>query len=227
MSLYTKNEWKEYSKGIIESDGSRCAICGRSNDEVILQVHHKKYIKNKLPWEYASKDCITICKGCHAAEHGIIKPKFGWEYIGDEDLEDLIGTCDHCGTSLRYVFYIFHRDWGTIKVGTLCCDNLTDTQIASNKRETLHRYKDRQARFLKSKRWKTESKTSKIRQNLFDVEITEENNSFSLTIHNIKGKNYNSLDEAKEAAFDVIESGKLIEYLDKYKIEYRKKTKKK
>jgi hypothetical protein len=35
------------------------------------------------------------------------------------------------------------------------------------------------------------------------------------------------LELAKEAVFETLESGSLIDYLDKHKIEYRKKKKKK
>ncbi len=138
MSLYTKIEWKEFRDNVIESDGYKCTICGRDSTEVTLQVHHKIYIEDKLPWEYGLENCETMCKGCHAAEHGIIKPKFGWKYVGEDDLEDLSGTCENCGASIRFVHVIYHAKWGFLDVGTLCCDNLTDTEIASNKRETQH-----------------------------------------------------------------------------------------
>lgn len=34
-----------------------------------LQVHHKKYIVNRLPWSYDNKDLITLCNYCHIEEH--------------------------------------------------------------------------------------------------------------------------------------------------------------
>jgi hypothetical protein len=227
MSLYTKKEWKEFRDNVIESDGNKCTICGRDSKEVTLQVHHKIYIEGKLPWEYGLENCETLCKGCHAAEHGIIKPKVGWEYVGDEDLEDLIGTCENCGASIRYVYVIFHQKWGFLDVGTMCCDNLTDTEIASNKRETQLRYTSRKERFLKSKRWGFGLNKIKIRQSLFDIEIEIFDNHYILTIHKLRSpKKYQKIEDAQAAAFDAIESGKLIEYLDKKEIPYRKKKKK-
>lgn len=228
MSLYKKSQWKEFRRNIIESDGNKCTTCGRSETEVTLQVHHKKYISGRKPWEYGSQDCITLCKGCHAAEHGIIMPKFGWEYIGDDDLGDLSGTCENCGASIRYVFLINHENWGTLEVGTYCCDNLTDTNIASNLMESLKSYEDRKERFLKSKRWKVEDNTLKIRQNLFDIEIRQFEKCCNLKIHNLQSnKAYESLNDAKCSAFEVIESGKLIEYLKEKNISFEEsKTKK-
>ena len=81
MSLYKKIEWKEFRQNVIESDDFKCTSCNRTAKEVVLQVHHKFYIKGKLPWEYGTENCITLCKGCHASEHGIIKPKIGWDYV--------------------------------------------------------------------------------------------------------------------------------------------------
>jgi len=102
--------WKEFRQSIIESDGHKCSICGANGDGVVLQVHHKKYISGRLPWDYASKDCMTLCRSCHASEHGIIRPKFNWQYLGDEDLGDLIGNCERCGTDIRYAFYVYHEN---------------------------------------------------------------------------------------------------------------------
>jgi 5-methylcytosine-specific restriction endonuclease McrA/ribosomal protein S27AE len=34
-----------------------------------LQVHHKKYIVNRLPWNYDNEDLVTLCNYCHTEEH--------------------------------------------------------------------------------------------------------------------------------------------------------------
>jgi hypothetical protein len=36
-----------------------------------LNVHHKRYIPHKLPWEYADEDLRTLCAECHAATHNL------------------------------------------------------------------------------------------------------------------------------------------------------------
>lgn len=221
MTSYSNSKWKEFRKNVIDSDGGKCTVCGKSSHEAILQVHHTKYISGRLPWEYAPESCVTLCKGCHAAEHGIIMPKFGWQYLGDEDLGDVIGTCEYCHTPFRYEFLIYHENWGTIVVGTLCCDNLTDSHIASNKKESVNKYNGRKSRFLKSNRWRIENGVMKIKQSLFDVEIGSVKDGYCLTIHKLKSKKvYTTLNEAKTAAFDAIETGKLLEYLKKNNITY-------
>jgi len=222
MTSYN-SQWREFRQSIIESDGHKCTICGASGDGVVLQVHHKKYISGRLPWDYASKDCMTLCRGCHAAEHGIIRPKFGWQYLGDEDLGDLIGNCERCGTDIRYAFYVYHENWGTLQVGTVCCDIMTETCVASD----LVKYEERKERFINSKRWKIQDGVIKIRQNLFSVEIKEFESSFYIKIEESESKTkYKSFEEAKIKVFNVIESGELIEYLKKKNISMNKYIKK-
>lgn len=226
MTQYGTNNWKEFRNSVIELDGNKCSVCGKSGKDTVLQVHHSRYISGLKPWEYATKNCVTLCRGCHALEHGLIRPKFGWEYQGDEDLGDLIGTCDNCGSSLRYVFYVFHENWGTMEVGTYCCDSLTDTKIASNLVESQRRYDDRRERFLKSKRWIQELKIHKIKQGSFDIEIKQIDLDFFIQIQGLKSKKpYESLDDAKLKVFDVIESGELVECLKKHNIIIEQKNK--
>ena len=227
MNLYKSNKWKEFRDHVIELDGNKCSICGRVKGDVVLQVHHKEYIKGLKPWEYPTEKCITLCKGCHASEHGIVKPKYGWEYQGYEDLGSLIGICDKCGSAMRYSFHVFHVNWGTIQVGTYCCDDLTDNQIASNLMESQKRFEERMRRFVNSSRWKSNSDSYTIKQCGFKISInTEGQNIFKITIHSLKSsKIYKSLEEAKIKAFDVIESGEFIKYLNEHNISYNKPKK--
>lgn len=216
-SPYKSSLWIEFRESVIELDGHKCSVCGRGRDEVILQVHHLKYIAGRKPWEYATHECKTLCKSCHASEHGIIMPKFGWEYTGDEDLGDLIGTCDNCGSSLRYLFYIFHENWGTVGVGTHCCDILTDSNIASNLIESQKRYNERKKRFLISKRWKETDHILKIKQGIFKIEIKRCNSVYYIKINQLESKKiYKSIEDAQSKVFDIIESGELIDYFKKH-----------
>jgi hypothetical protein len=227
MSLYNTKTWKEFSKGVIELDGHKCTHCGRTDKETVLQVHHKKYIQGCKPWEYATQDCETVCRSCHSSIHGITMPKFGWEFFGDEDLEDLVGTCENCGSSIRYVFTIHHKDWGTLEVGTICCDNLTDSKIASNLMESNIKYVGRRRRFLTSVRWTETDGIHEIKQGNFLVKVIEKETKFYLNIHNHQSKTaYESLVDAKTKVFDVIESGELVQYFKKKNIAIEEPKKK-
>jgi len=211
MKYYRTNKWREFRDEIIEADGGKCRQCFRSAEEATLQVHHIRYIPGRLPWQYGMKDCITLCKGCHAAEHGLIKPKYGWEYLGDDDLGELSGTCENCGASIRYYFLIYHEKWGTIEVGTLCCDNLTDSELASNNKESRNKYYSRLSRFKKSTRWKENQNLTTIKQASFNIVLheleegykTEVNSKRSATVHE-------NIEVAKIKIFELIESGELI-----------------
>ncbi len=216
---YSKQRWREFRDEVIESDGGACCRCGRTPaDGAVLQVHHSHYVADRMPWEYAPQDCETLCKGCHAAEHGHIPPLVGWQYLGDGDLGDLIGTCDYCGQSIRYEFYVQHPAWEPMTVGTLCCDSLTGTQLASNHMESVTRYANRKRRFLSSTRWKAQGASHWIKQSGLDVQIVPAGASFRVHINGTAGKQApQTLDEAKQLVFDVIESGAAQKYLSKPK----------
>ena len=146
-------------------------------------------------------------------EHGIIMPNFGWEYICDEDLGELIGECERCGNNMRYAFHIYHKKWGSLQVGRQCCDYLTDSFEASNHIESIRRFESRKQNFIKSLKWKDIGNIHTIKKNLFEIEIEEIGSLFFLTIHGKKSKTkYTSINQAKASAFEVLENGKFIEY---------------
>jgi len=214
MKEYQNNKWLEFRRDIIEIDGAVCCRCGRGkHDGIVLQVHHNTYIKGLKPWEYSVKDCETVCKRCHAEIHGKIIPKTGWEYISEEDLGDLIGECDYCGTELRYLFTIYHEDWGCLEVGTVCCDTLTESDSASAYARAQKRRENRAKRFVESPRWKIENGNFQIKQMGFQVEISPCENNYFIVMNNKRGKTkYKSVIDAKLKVFTFIESGGAKEY---------------
>lgn len=211
MNQYANELWKEFRKKVIEIDEGKCIDCGRGiADGVVLQVHHKRYVKNRKPWEYSFDDCETLCRGCHAREHGEIRPNHGWNYNGEDDLGDLIGTCELCGTSIRYVHYVAHRHWEPMEVGTDCCDNLIGTEEASEARKKFSRLK----RFLLPSRWVAEGRLVRTINKGFLIEVIRElSGDFSLKINGNEGsKRFSSIEQAKGHVFSAIDSGKLKNY---------------
>lgn len=202
---YRSNRWVSFREEVIELDGGACVRCGKSREVgTILQVHHKKYIAGKAPWEYPYELCETLCKRCHAAEHGEIRPENGWEFVGEDDLGGLYGTCDRCGKDLRYIFFVQHPHWEPMAVGTYCCDDLTGTQIASE----MRKYDDRLARFMKSKRWSETDGEHLIKQKQIAIHIAPADSGYRIHMNSIKGKGvYTTLDAAKARVFNFIESG--------------------
>lgn len=136
--LYLNKKWQEFAFKIQKRDGFKCVRCGKIQNETILQVHHKVYRNGTNPWEYPVSDCLTLCKGCHALEHDLIEPDFGWILCSISDRGDKTGTCERkrCGTSIRYEHEIYHPAWGYKIVGSTCIDYLTQEDQYSSA-ETL------------------------------------------------------------------------------------------
>jgi hypothetical protein len=218
MKNYRNKNWREFRNEIIELDGGACSVCKKTaEDGVVLQVHHKEYVKGTLPWEYPYDLCETLCKGCHAIQHGRIPPNFDWEYIGYDDLGGLDGNCEYCGTDIRHVFYIHHEKWGTMEVGEICCDNLTCTKIASTLMESDRRFKSRMNNFLKSKRWVEDQSGLYIKQKRIHVFINPHRNGFKIKMNGRTGKlEFDSILEAKKKVFHVIESGEAEAYFARH-----------
>jgi hypothetical protein len=55
--------WQRKRIEIMQRDNFGCQLCGDTQTE--LHIHHKKYLKNKLAFEYDNTHLITYCKHCH------------------------------------------------------------------------------------------------------------------------------------------------------------------
>lgn len=58
--------WFKKRKEILKRDDYKCRLCGSKQN---LQVHHIKYINDKMAWEYKNKYLITLCDVCHNKVH--------------------------------------------------------------------------------------------------------------------------------------------------------------
>lgn len=219
MDGYRSKDWKQFREEVIRLDGGACSRCSRTPaDGVVLQVHHKQYFEGRKPWQYPYDACYTLCSGCHAAEHGIIPPKFGWSFAGWQDLGDLVGNCDLCNTAIRYSFLVAHSGWRAMEVGEECCDNLTCTQVASNFAESRRRFAGRLKRFVDSSRWEQyPSGKHLIIQKGYVVSILPASGGFRTWVNDKAGKAvHESLLDAKAAIFEAIDSGKVGAYFAKH-----------
>ncbi len=65
-------------------------------------------------------------------------PLKGWELAGIEDLDEPDGTCELCGTKIRYVHEIKHvLPPKSLNVGCCCCVRLTEDEFAPKEFEKL------------------------------------------------------------------------------------------
>lgn len=217
MNLYNHADWKRFRGEVIKLDGDRCVRCSRGRHDVVLQVHHKRYIPGRKPWEYAHSECETLCKGCHAEEHGIIMPTSDWFLLGTDDLGGLNGNCELCGTALRYSYAIVHPSWGAMAVGTDCCDKLTGTTDASEHHDIMLKDRGKLKRFVSSPSWKTlPSGEQSIIRGGIAVRIGEADGKFYIGLGPANGKApHDSLIDAKIKALELIDTGQAAAYLEK------------
>ncbi len=166
---YYNTKWRDFSEVIKRRDGYKCLKCGRKETDAILQVHHKIYKPEIELWEYPTSDCITLCKGCHASEHGFVEPDSGWILISIEDLGELSGVCERkgCGKEIRYEHVTYHPLWGYKTVGSTCVEHLT-----------------REDQFLSQEVLKSFKKISEFIVNSYwEKGITKKGNEYISTIH--------------------------------------------
>lgn len=193
--FYRNYKWIEFSDYVKKRDNYKCQSCMRSQGEVVLQVHHEIYKKGKLIWEYALSDCITLCKGCHAREHGLIEPTSGWTLLSIDDLGELNGICErkNCNTSIRYEHIAYHPQWGYKAVGSECIKFLTEEDKLKS-RQYLKLYK-KISKILNTSTW-DKDKTKKnnkpfiyIKYQKSIIRIYENHNKYSYQIAFYLGKN--------------------------------------
>lgn len=213
---YRSSLWKAFRDEVIGLDGGVCVRCGRGRDDgVQLCVHHTRYLPGHKPWEYPHDMCDTLCKGCHAAEHGLIPPKFGWRLLGFDDLGEPDGNCELCSQEIRYVYLVSHSQWHPLEVGADCCDNLVGTMEASNHLESLVRYAKRLKTFVSSTRWKpVVDGSERFRRKSMIFEVLPRDSGFKVRLNGAEGKQlFASPVEAKRRVFELLETGEAEDYL--------------
>lgn len=73
-----------------------------------LEVHHTRYILNRLPWDYDNDDLITLCNHCHTEFHQNNKVPV-YSENGLKDLE--YKMCDKCN-GIGYISQYLHIQEG-------------------------------------------------------------------------------------------------------------------
>jgi hypothetical protein len=204
--------WNAFRTKAIRLSGNCCEKCQRSaSDGAILQVHHREYILGKAAWQYEFTSCEVLCKGCHARAHGKIMPNEGWSFEGDNDLEDLIGECERCGNSIRYEFFVSHPLWHDITVGTDCCDQITGTVEATERRKLIERRKS----FCSPMEWKIKNDIESRKFKGVSIDILRKSDKFIIRAEGKQGKReFKDALAAKFHIHSLFEDGKLKGYLD-------------
>ena len=65
---YNNSEWKKLRLEVLKRDGYRCCQCGASAEEsgFALEIHHIIPPKGNKELFYDIKNCVVLCKWCHA-----------------------------------------------------------------------------------------------------------------------------------------------------------------
>ena len=62
-------KWQKKRLEILEENNWTCAACG--NTDAQLHVHHTRYEKNKMIWDYSNYKLMAVCNECHKEIHRI------------------------------------------------------------------------------------------------------------------------------------------------------------
>jgi hypothetical protein len=59
--------WQKKRLESLQAAGWKCQRC-EAKDET-LHVHHKKYFKGRMAWEYSLHELAVLCESCHSSVH--------------------------------------------------------------------------------------------------------------------------------------------------------------
>jgi hypothetical protein len=65
--LLSSPQWIARRNEIVSVSNSRCELCDKSDNGI--EVHHRYYVLNRLPWEYPDDCFMVLCSSCHSAYH--------------------------------------------------------------------------------------------------------------------------------------------------------------
>lgn len=59
--------WQKRRLEVLQAADWRCSRC-RSH-KTNLQVHHRRYIRGLMPWDYTDEQLVVLCDDCHELQH--------------------------------------------------------------------------------------------------------------------------------------------------------------
>lgn len=59
--------WQKRRLEVLQAAGWRCSRC--RNQKANLQVHHSRYIRGRMPWDYPDELLAVLCDDCHELQH--------------------------------------------------------------------------------------------------------------------------------------------------------------
>lgn len=101
-------EWKVKRFKILFRDNFECQKCNHKSEN--NHVHHKYYLKNKLPWDIEDGALITLCESCHYQTHKSEKIlTFEEKELGLKEVVSFQYLCGRCNGSGHLPQYNYHE----------------------------------------------------------------------------------------------------------------------
>ena len=74
MNTYSEKlkdpRWQDFRKKAFFHYGDHCSNCGENeNSGHHHHIHHKRYYKDREPWQYEMEDVTVLCRKCHDSIH--------------------------------------------------------------------------------------------------------------------------------------------------------------
>lgn len=131
-------KWQQKRLEIMQRDKFHCQAC--DSDEKQLTVHHYKYRKNAMAWEYDDSMLVTLCSDCHKKIHNIqdyfkvdfvrFKPKCGM--FSFESIPSYIFDCRHAFSKRYKNIYDAFDDYNEYGALAFDSENFNRTYIFNN-----------------------------------------------------------------------------------------------
>lgn len=64
---YLHPQWQRKRLEVMSAAGYACENCGET--EATLNVHHKRYVKGRMVWDYERDELACLCEPCHKTHH--------------------------------------------------------------------------------------------------------------------------------------------------------------
>lgn len=100
-------KWQRRRLEIMERDDWKCLYCDAEDKP--LNVHHKRYVTGRKPWEYPDHDLITLCDDCHGEVHRVTDLYRDASFEKKKSIwHKLVGQSDKTSRIIEYkMFMIF------------------------------------------------------------------------------------------------------------------------
>lgn len=92
--------WQRRRLDMLNAAGWKCRCC--TAEDATLHVHHKRYFKGRMAWEYVDDELDVLCESCHKALH-----------IEQDALQSLLASIDDRAESSAGVLVDLVSGWAS------------------------------------------------------------------------------------------------------------------